>query len=47
MVNVQAELLFGYDRSELLGKPIESLIPARYKNNHPNLRASFCRRGGA
>jgi len=41
MVNVQAERLFGYDRSELLGKPIEVLVPTRFKDNHPSLRASF------
>jgi len=41
MVNMQAELLFGYDRAELLGKPIEMLIPERYKSGHPALRAAF------
>jgi PAS domain S-box-containing protein len=41
MVNLQAERLFGYDRSELLGKSIEILIPTRFKNHHPKLRASF------
>jgi len=41
MVNVQAERVFGYERSELLGNSIEMLIPERYKVNHPNLRASF------
>ena len=43
MVNVQAERMFGYDRSDLIGKPIEVLIPARFKINHPKLRTSFFR----
>jgi PAS domain S-box-containing protein len=41
MVNVQAERVFGYERSEMLGKPIEMLIPERFKANHPGLRKSF------
>jgi two-component system, cell cycle sensor histidine kinase and response regulator CckA len=41
MVNIQAEHLFGYSRPELLGKPIELLIPERYKPGHPELRAAF------
>ena len=41
MVNVRAERMFGYDRSDLIGKPIEMLIPARFKINHPKLRTSF------
>ena len=41
MVNNQAERVFGYAREELLGQPIEMLIPARFKGNHPNLRKSF------
>ncbi len=41
MVNIQAEHLFGYSRAELLGKPIELLIPERYKPAHSELRAAF------
>jgi PAS domain S-box-containing protein len=41
MVNVQAERLFGYNRAELLGRPVEMLIPERYKPGHPSLRAAF------
>jgi PAS domain S-box-containing protein len=41
MVNTQAERVFGYDRKEMLGKPIEMLVPARYRPNHPQLRSSF------
>ncbi|MCH8622200.1 PAS domain S-box protein [Undibacterium sp. TS12] len=41
MVNAQAEQIFGYGRSELLGKPMEILIPARFHGQHPRLRAGY------
>jgi PAS domain S-box-containing protein len=41
MANAQAETLFGYDRSELLGQPVEILVPARLRQRHPELRQSF------
>ena len=41
MVNAQTERVFGYTRDELLGKPIEMLVPERYRPNHPGLRKSF------
>src|SRR3546814_8325852 len=34
LVNSQAERLFGYLRSEMLGKPVELLIPERFRNAH-------------
>jgi PAS domain S-box-containing protein len=34
LVNHRAELLFGYDRSELLGAPLEILIPERFRPAH-------------
>ncbi|MDR3435820.1 histidine kinase dimerization/phosphoacceptor domain -containing protein [Telmatospirillum sp.] len=41
MVNAQAERLFGYARQELLGQPIEMLVPGRFRAQHPNLRTAF------
>jgi PAS domain S-box-containing protein len=41
MVNAQAEKVFGYARAELLGKPLEMLVPARFRGHHPGMRASF------
>jgi PAS domain S-box-containing protein len=41
MVNTQAELVFGYSRKELLGQPVEMLVPVRFRKHHPALRGSF------
>jgi PAS domain S-box-containing protein len=41
MVNTQAERVFGFERSEMLGQPIEMLVPSRFRFNHPNLREAF------
>lgn len=41
MVNTQAERLFGYDRSELLTRPVEMLVPQRFRTGHPQLRGDF------
>lgn len=40
-INAQTEAMFGYTRQELLGQPVEQLIPHRFRDNHPNLRNSF------
>ena len=41
LVNSQAELLFGYDRTDLLDRPIEMLVPERYRRSHPGHREFF------
>lgn len=41
LVNSQTEILFGYTRDELMGQPIELLVPERYGQGHPNYRTSF------
>ena len=38
LVNGQTERLFGYRREELLGQPIEILVPPRYHTVHPRHR---------
>jgi PAS domain S-box-containing protein len=42
IVNAQTEKLFGYSRAELLGKPVEVLIPERVRDVHRAHRANFC-----
>jgi PAS domain S-box-containing protein len=41
MVNAQAEKMFGYPRRELLGQPIDILVPERFRHGHPGLRRGF------
>ena len=41
LVNAQTEMLFGYKREELLGQPVESLIPERFQKNHEGHREQF------
>jgi PAS domain S-box-containing protein len=40
-VNQTAVALFGYRREELLGQPLELLVPERFRAEHPALRDSF------
>ena len=39
--NGQAEQLFGYARADLIGKPIELLIPQRFRDAHPHHRHAY------
>ncbi len=41
LVNAQTERMFGYDRSELLGRPIEVLLPASLAHRHAQHRAAY------
>jgi two-component system, LuxR family, sensor kinase FixL len=41
LVNSQCKTCFGYRREELIGQPVEILIPERYRAQHPKDRVSF------
>ncbi len=41
LVNIQAEQLFGYGRDEMLGQPVEMLMPSRFRLAHTGHRADF------
>jgi len=41
MVNKATERIFGYDRAELVGQPIEILIPEVYRGVHEEKRAGY------
>lgn len=41
LLNAQTERLFGYGREELLGRPIEVLIPERFRGHHVSHRADY------
>ncbi len=41
LVNAQAERLFGYDREELVGQPVEILVPDAAREVHPGHRARY------
>ena len=41
LVNDQVERLFGYAGAELVGQPVEMLIPAPARDVHPGLRRSY------
>jgi PAS domain S-box-containing protein len=40
LLNAQAERMFGYNRAELIGKPVEVLVPQRFRGRHVDLRKS-------
>ena len=41
LINAQVERLFGYRRDELIGQPIEQLVPVRFRARHPGHRDGF------
>jgi protein-histidine pros-kinase len=41
LVNSQTEKLFGYDRGQLVGAPVDTLVPERFHSKHPGHRHSF------
>jgi PAS domain S-box-containing protein len=41
LVNAQVEALFGYAREELLGQPVELLVPERFRTAHRSHRAGY------
>jgi protein-histidine pros-kinase len=41
LVNSQTEQLFGYKRQELLGQPLETLVPERFRGRHQDHRGGY------
>ena len=41
LINGQAEAMFGWDRGELIGQPLEVLLPQRYRATHVGYRAGY------
>ena len=41
LANAQAETVFGYQRAELVAKPVEMLMPERFRIPHAGLRGAY------
>ncbi len=39
--NAQGERMFGYERGDLIGKPVEVLVPERFRSIHPKHRGDY------
>lgn len=45
--NTKAEEIFGYGQDEMLGMPVDMLVPMHIRGHHPQLRESFFAKGGS
>jgi PAS domain S-box-containing protein len=41
LANAQTESLFGHARGELIGQPVEMLVPERFRSVHPSHRSAY------
>jgi PAS domain S-box-containing protein len=41
LINPEVESVFGYSRQELVGRPVEILIPNRFRSEHPSYRRGY------
>ena len=41
LLNAETERLFGYRREELIGQPVEILVPQRFRGKHPQHRQEY------
>lgn len=41
VINPTGERMFGYEPNELIGRPLETLLPDRYRGHHAHLRDEF------
>jgi PAS domain S-box-containing protein len=44
MINPQAEHMFGYAQQELIGQPVEILVPDRFRGGHAHNRSAYLRK---
>lgn len=44
LINTAVEAMFGYAREELIGQPVEMIIPPRFRGSHPKYRDSYLKK---